>query len=112
MKSLFAFPFPPQIEHKAPLLRDDVIEANFYSATLANAYQWDVLDLHFHFRFSLQHRTKDGIHWNALAHRWITALLLKHVAQAWGVVLPLSDVEEQNVVSGKGMLTLCFRNNI
>lgn len=78
----------PQIEHKAPQLRHDVIEANFYSRTLANSFGMDVLDLHFHFRLSLHHRTSDGVHWNALAHRQITSLLLQHSAQAWGVIMP------------------------
>lgn len=78
----------PQIEHKAPQLRYDVIEANFYSGTLADAYGMDVLDLHFQFRFSLHHRMKDGVHWNAVAHRKITSLLLQHAAEAWGVILP------------------------
>ncbi|XP_036967604.1 PC-esterase domain-containing protein 1A-like isoform X2 [Acanthopagrus latus] len=77
-----------EIEHKAPQLRDDVIEANFYSGTLGDFYGMDVLDLHFQFRFSLQHRTKDGVHWNALAHRRITSLLLQHIAEAWGVSMP------------------------
>ncbi|XP_041840746.1 PC-esterase domain-containing protein 1A [Melanotaenia boesemani] len=78
----------PEIEHKAPQLRYDVVEANFFSGTLADAYEKDVLDLHFQFRFSLHHRTKDGVHWNAIAHRRITCLLLQHIAQAWGVILP------------------------
>lgn len=78
----------PEIEHKAPQLRYDVIEANFYSGTLADAYGMDVLDLHFQFRFSLHHRMKDGVHWNAVAHRKITSLLLQHAAEAWGVILP------------------------
>ncbi|KAG8006258.1 PC-esterase domain-containing protein 1A [Nibea albiflora] len=78
----------PEINHKASHLRQDVIEANFYSGTLANSYGMDVLDLHFQFRFSLQHRTRDGVHWNAIAHRKITSLLLQHSAQAWGVILP------------------------
>ncbi|KAJ8356725.1 hypothetical protein SKAU_G00195190 [Synaphobranchus kaupii] len=77
----------PEVEYMAPTLRYDVIEANFYSGTLADAYGLDVLDLHFHFRFSLQHRTRDGVHWNAAAHRQITCLLLEHAAQAWGVEL-------------------------
>lgn len=72
----------------AQTLRYDVIEANFYGAMLADAYGLDVLDLHFHFRFSLQHRMNDGVHWNAVAHRYITCLLLAHSAQAWGVELP------------------------
>lgn len=108
MKYLFPS-FSSQIEYKATLLRDDVIEANFYSGTLANSYGMDVLDLHFHFRPSLQHRTNDGVHWNALAHRWITRLLLKHIAQAWGVGLPLED---NKVVSGKCIPVLCFRNRV
>ncbi|RVE60709.1 hypothetical protein OJAV_G00183350 [Oryzias javanicus] len=78
----------PEIEYKAPTLRFDVIDANFYSGTLADAYQRDVLDLHFHFRFFLHHRTNDGVHWNAVAHRNITYLLLEHIAQAWRVDLP------------------------
>lgn len=78
-----------------------MIEANFYSATLANSYGMDVLDLHYYFRFSLQHRTNDGVHWNALAHRWITSLLIKHIAEAWGVSLTL---EETKPVPGKRVL--------
>ncbi|XP_076026878.1 PC-esterase domain-containing protein 1A [Genypterus blacodes] len=77
----------PEIEHKASHMRSDVISANFHSGTLADAYGMDVLDLHFHFRLSLQHRNKDGIHWNAIAHRVLTCLLLTHIAKAWGVKL-------------------------
>uniref|UniRef100_A0A3B4VI18 Family with sequence similarity 113 n=1 Tax=Seriola dumerili TaxID=41447 RepID=A0A3B4VI18_SERDU len=89
----------PEIEHKAPQLRYDVIEANFYSGTLADAHGMDVLDLHFQFRFSLHHRTNDGVHWNAIAHRRITSLLLQHAAQAWGVIMPcpLRAVENTDV---------------
>lgn len=72
-----------------------MIEANFYSGTLADAYGMDVVDLHFQFRFSLQHRTSDGVHWNAIAHRKITSLLLEHSAQAWGVAMPLAAVGEE-----------------
>uniref|UniRef100_A0A672RNK4 PC-esterase domain-containing protein 1A-like n=1 Tax=Sinocyclocheilus grahami TaxID=75366 RepID=A0A672RNK4_SINGR len=78
----------PEIQHMGPTLRFDVIEANYFGATLANEYGFDVLDFHFQFRFSLQHRMQDGVHWNAVAHRQITCLLLEHVAQAWGVELP------------------------
>ncbi|XDV18544.1 hypothetical protein PO909_024209 [Leuciscus waleckii] len=78
----------PEVEHVGPLLRFDVIEANYFGATLANKFGFDVLDLHFQFRFSLHYRMKDGVHWNAIAHRKITCLLLEHVAQAWGVELP------------------------
>ncbi|TNN37381.1 PC-esterase domain-containing protein 1A [Liparis tanakae] len=77
----------PQLSHLAPTLCYDVIEANFYGGRLAEEYGFDVLDLHFHFRFSLQHRRPDGVHWDALAHRHISSLLLRHAADAWGVEL-------------------------
>ncbi|KAL0970485.1 hypothetical protein UPYG_G00242690 [Umbra pygmaea] len=75
----------PEIAHMARTLRKDVIHANFYSSRLADAYGFDVFDLHFQFRHRLEHREADGIHWNALAHRHITCLVLEHVAWAWGV---------------------------
>ncbi|XP_076144514.1 PC-esterase domain-containing protein 1A [Alosa pseudoharengus] len=81
----------PEVAEFGPSLRFDIIEANYCSATLASVYGLDVLDLHFQFRFSLQHRMKDGVHWNAVAHRRITCLLLAHVANAWGVELPQSQ---------------------
>ncbi|XP_041925562.1 uncharacterized protein LOC121689642 isoform X3 [Alosa sapidissima] len=81
----------PEVAEFGPSLRFDIIEANYCSTTLASVYGLDVLDLHFQFRFSLQHRMKDGVHWNAVAHRRITCLLLAHVANAWGVELPPSQ---------------------
>uniref|UniRef100_A0A4W5N4Y0 Family with sequence similarity 113 n=1 Tax=Hucho hucho TaxID=62062 RepID=A0A4W5N4Y0_9TELE len=85
----------PEIEQRGPTLCYDVIQANFYSSKMADAYGLDVLDLHFQFRFSLEHRMKDGVHWNSLAHRRITTLMLQHAAEAWGVVLhcPATTVE-------------------
>uniref|UniRef100_A0A8C6WIS2 Family with sequence similarity 113 n=1 Tax=Neogobius melanostomus TaxID=47308 RepID=A0A8C6WIS2_9GOBI len=80
-------------EHKAAHLRSDVIEANFFGGTLADGYGLDVLDLHFEFRFSLQHRAKDGVHWNAVAHRRISWLLLQHMAQAWGSNCPAPSLQ-------------------
>ncbi|CAL8234933.1 unnamed protein product, partial [Boreogadus saida] len=78
----------PEVASRAGTLRYDVVEANFLGGVLADAYGADVLDMHFHFRLSLQQRTKDGVHWNALAHRRMTCLILGHAAEAWGVQLP------------------------
>ncbi|KAA0723172.1 PC-esterase domain-containing protein 1A [Triplophysa tibetana] len=81
----------PEIQHVGPLLRFDVIEANLYGATLANEFGFDVLDMHFQFRFCLHLRTNDGVHWNAVAHRKMTCLMLEHAAQAWAVQLSNPD---------------------
>ncbi|KAM6441569.1 PC-esterase domain-containing protein 1A isoform 2-T4 [Liasis olivaceus] len=78
----------PELQHLNKTLRKDIIEGNFYGATLAGLHLFDVVDLHFHFRFDVGNRVKDGIHWNNVVHRRITNLLLTHVADAWGIVIP------------------------
>uniref|UniRef100_A0A8C3B2Y5 Family with sequence similarity 113 n=1 Tax=Cyclopterus lumpus TaxID=8103 RepID=A0A8C3B2Y5_CYCLU len=93
----------PELSHLAPTLRHDIIEANFYGGRLAEAYGLDVLDLHFHFRFSLQHRMPDGVHWDALAHRRISSLLLRHAADAWGV-----DLDGPPLPASSGLRTPSF----
>uniref|UniRef100_A0A8C3S069 Family with sequence similarity 113 n=1 Tax=Chelydra serpentina TaxID=8475 RepID=A0A8C3S069_CHESE len=65
-----------------------VIEGNFYGAVLASSHHFDVLDLHYYFRFDGHHRSGDGVHWDRAVHRRITHLLLAHVADAWGVEIP------------------------
>nr|XP_019582626.1 PREDICTED: PC-esterase domain-containing protein 1B-like [Rhinolophus sinicus] len=79
---------PTEHQRDASHLREDVIEANFYSSAEASRRGFDVLDLHFHFRHAGQHRQRDGVHWDERAHRHLSQLLLAHVADAWGVDLP------------------------
>ncbi|XP_058143425.1 PC-esterase domain-containing protein 1A isoform X2 [Dasypus novemcinctus] len=81
----------PELQPLAGALRRDVVEGNFYSAALAGDHCFDVLDLHFHFRHAVQHRHRDGVHWDQHAHRHLSHLLLAHVADAWGVELPPRD---------------------
>uniref|UniRef100_A0A2K6TTL8 PC-esterase domain containing 1A n=1 Tax=Saimiri boliviensis boliviensis TaxID=39432 RepID=A0A2K6TTL8_SAIBB len=81
----------PELQPLAGSLRRDVVEGNFYSATLAGDHCFDVLDLHFHFRHAVQHRHRDGVHWDQHAHRHLSHLLLTHVADAWGVEVPKRD---------------------
>uniref|UniRef100_A0A8C9ZQ94 Family with sequence similarity 113 n=1 Tax=Sander lucioperca TaxID=283035 RepID=A0A8C9ZQ94_SANLU len=104
----------PEVCHRQTSLRYDVIEANFYSGTLADAYGMDVLDLHFQFRFSLHYRTNDGVHWNALAHRKITSLLLQHSAQAWGVTMPcpLTAVGEEEMSYTHTGVNILYRDTL
>ncbi|ETE57933.1 hypothetical protein L345_16345, partial [Ophiophagus hannah] len=74
----------------------DMIEANFYSANLAQRFWFDVLDLHYYFRFLQDFHSPDGIHWHFRAHRYLTKLLLTHLAEAWQVQL-----EKQRLLMGK-----------
>ncbi|XP_012505691.1 PREDICTED: PC-esterase domain-containing protein 1B-like [Propithecus coquereli] len=82
---------PPEPWSSRARLRQDVLEANFYSSVEAGRHGVDVLDLHFHFRHAGQHRQRDGVHWDEWAHRHLSMLLLAHVADAWGVDLPCRE---------------------
>ncbi|CAI9593743.1 unnamed protein product, partial [Staurois parvus] len=69
-------------------LRWDIVEGNFYSATLANLHKMDVLDMHYYFRFDMHNRCKDATHWDKTAHRKYSQILMTHIADAWGVEPP------------------------
>ena len=36
----------------------------------------------------IEHRSDDGIHWNAKAHRWLTNIILTHIAIELGIGIP------------------------
>nr|DBA21017.1 TPA: hypothetical protein GDO54_017742 [Pyxicephalus adspersus] len=67
------------LEYPIPNVHWDIIEGNFYRATLADLHQLDVIDLHFHLRFKLCSRIKDATHMNQLAPRKYTCILLAHI---------------------------------
>ncbi|KAF0306820.1 PC-esterase domain-containing protein 1A [Amphibalanus amphitrite] len=77
-----------QVEFLRHTLRFDVMEANSFSASLVRQFGYDVLDIHYHFRCLIHHRSRDGIHWQPQAVRGITNMLLTHVALAWNRILP------------------------
>ncbi|DBA13537.1 TPA: hypothetical protein GDO54_018655 [Pyxicephalus adspersus] len=67
------------LEYPILNVRWDIIEGNFYSATLADLHQLDVIDMHFDLRFELRSRVKDATHSNQLAHRKYTCILMAHI---------------------------------
>ncbi|KAG8547445.1 hypothetical protein GDO81_028331 [Engystomops pustulosus] len=75
-------------------LRMDIAEGNFFSATLADFHKLDVLDMHYHFRCNLRLRCRDAVHWNPVAHRKYSQILLTHIARAWGVEMPKGKMAE------------------
>ncbi|XP_078668192.1 PC-esterase domain-containing protein 1A-like [Branchiostoma floridae x Branchiostoma belcheri] len=93
----------PEVEFKNETLRLDILEANYYARDVVVSHGYDVLDMHYNFRYQLQRRVKDGVHWNQEAHRRMTNLLLSHVTEAWGYKLPrhvlpaLPDIQNNTV---------------
>ena len=54
------------------------------------------MDAQFWFRSAQdEHREDDGIHWNALSHRWLTNIFLSHISAAWGHGWPKYPVKDQ-----------------
>ncbi|XP_059173121.1 PC-esterase domain-containing protein 1B-like [Physella acuta] len=78
----------PEIEFMSSSLRMDILEANFFAGKLATQHGFDVLDLHFYLRHHLDRQVKDGVHWDHLAHRHISNLLLSHICEAWMITMP------------------------
>ncbi|KAM4053899.1 PC-esterase domain-containing protein 1A-like isoform 2-T2 [Anomaloglossus baeobatrachus] len=87
-----------KLKKKAHNLRLDIVEGNFFSSTLADFHKLDVLDMHYHFRCFLRLRCQDATHWNQLAHRKYTQILLTHIAVAWGVEPPKGKMLEGSIL--------------
>ncbi|XP_070539798.1 PC-esterase domain-containing protein 1A-like [Ptychodera flava] len=87
----------PEVAFMNDTLRLDILEANYYARDTVASFGYDVLDLHYYFRWQLHRRAKDGVHWNEKAHRRITNLVLAHLANAWGVGVPRLIAPDQSV---------------
>jgi len=80
--------FLPGLDHCGHTIRYDVIEANYVAHLIANDMKVDLLDLHYNFVTQQGHREHDGIHWDAIAHRRMSNLILSHISEAWQIPLP------------------------
>uniref|UniRef100_H2YWH1 Uncharacterized protein n=1 Tax=Ciona savignyi TaxID=51511 RepID=H2YWH1_CIOSA len=67
----------------------DVLLANHLAHTIITRHKYDVVDMHFLFTQQQQRREKDGVHWNMFAHRRMTNIFLTHIAEAWGLGVPV-----------------------
>lgn len=76
------------INFLSDILRLDQLMANFFASQVIKDFKFDVIDLHYVFRNRVHHRKEDGIHWDDVAHREITNILISHICKAWGVEIP------------------------
>lgn len=86
----------PEVYERQSMLREDVLEANHYAVNVMKEYKLDVLDLHYYFLNHIQRRAKDGIHWDATAHRRITNLILNHLSDVWDIKTPGRIIFQNN----------------
>lgn len=78
----------PEVESVRNALRMDIMRGNYYAYNIVSRFDFDVLDMHYHFQYQLHRRASDGVHWNMFAHRRMTNILLSHISQAWEKELP------------------------
>uniref|UniRef100_A0A1B6DLP4 Uncharacterized protein n=2 Tax=Clastoptera arizonana TaxID=38151 RepID=A0A1B6DLP4_9HEMI len=92
-----------QIEFLKYTLRFDVMEANLFARTLVTSHGYDVIDFHYYLRYQLHRRAADGVHYQPIPVRYMTNLMLTHLALSWGRDLPgrvpnlnLSPIDDAN----------------
>ncbi|CAF0741881.1 unnamed protein product [Rotaria sp. Silwood1] len=65
---------------KKNFLRIRIFDINTFSSQLAKKYNFQVIDLHYLVRKCIQHRCKDGMHYDALIHREITTHIARYIS--------------------------------
>ncbi|CAF0961671.1 unnamed protein product [Adineta steineri] len=65
---------------KKNFLRIRMFHINTFSSELAKKYNFQVIDLHYLLRKRVQHRCKDGMHYDALIHREITTHIARYIS--------------------------------
>lgn len=78
----------------AESFRKDMGFGNIAAQKVIKSTNWDYLDASYIYR-KLQntdnYREQDGVHWNQIAHRWLSFLLLTRISQLWGYKFDQED---------------------
>uniref|UniRef100_A0A1B6BYL4 Uncharacterized protein n=1 Tax=Clastoptera arizonana TaxID=38151 RepID=A0A1B6BYL4_9HEMI len=77
-----------QINFLEKTLRFDVMEANLFARQVMANFGHDVLDNHYYMRMQIHRRAPDGVHFYNVGIRFLTNLLLTHIALNWDFPLP------------------------
>lgn len=77
-----------------------IMEANKYISEQVHEYKYDVLDLHYHMKYFMEFLTYDGIHWSNAAYRFMTNMILTHIALCEKKRMPAVIALDNNLVRG------------
>uniref|UniRef100_A0A0P4VW82 Uncharacterized protein n=1 Tax=Scylla olivacea TaxID=85551 RepID=A0A0P4VW82_SCYOL len=80
--------FIQQIEFIKHSMRFMLLEANMFIHNLCRVFGFSFLDLHYYMQYQLSRRTNDGLHWEPPAVRYMTNLILTHIALSFNEELP------------------------
>lgn len=77
-----------QIEFMQSTARVEMMEANCYVRDVVASCGFDVLDYHFYLHMQVFRRRPDGVHFGPMIMRFMSNLLLTHIAASWDFCLP------------------------
>ena len=78
-----------------PLVQsNEILVANFVAFQMIREYGRIFLNFNPYFCQQLHHREKDGVHWNGVAHRRMTHMLLTEVSKLWGKRVGFPVIQE------------------
>lgn len=77
-----------ELDFLKTFLQYHVMEANNYAATIMRDHGFNVLDAHYYSRLLNYRRRPDGVHYNCTVVRFLTNLILTHLALQLNVKLP------------------------
>ncbi len=83
---------------KKNFLRIRIFDINTFSSELAKKYNFQVIDLHYLVRKSVQHRCKDGMHYDALVHRQITTHIAHYISCGFNKNLSEYKIEDNDLL--------------
>lgn len=66
----------------------NIVMANQLAAEMAREFSYDTVDFHHVFQYLMHLHSDDGIHWSSEAVRYMTNMLLTHLAMVWEYKLP------------------------
>ena len=81
---------------KKSFLRIRIFDVNTFSSELAKKYNFQVIDLHYLVRKRVQHRCRDGMHYNALIHREITTHIARYISYGLNKNLPICSQQNKD----------------
>lgn len=66
----------------------EILAANYIACSVVRSLRFIFLDLHSIFVNQLHLRANDGIHWNSIAHRRVSNLILHQLCRMWNLPVP------------------------
>ncbi|CAH1783871.1 unnamed protein product [Owenia fusiformis] len=66
----------------------EIMQCNWHAKQLADQYDMGIVDMEYYFQHQLYNMAGDGVHWNGLAHRRMSNIILTYICNISEIELP------------------------